>query len=860
MSVKSSKSAKSSSVKKNIAPKKTKITHFDRLYEQAEEYTTLNNWVCVPLEPGTKCPKYPGWNKTTETNFDIFYPDRKGLGVICGKVSGITVVDIDISIEGKDKYAGFDNFIPIWEKIMAYYQRDGFTTPTVQTPSGGFHYYFQHEDLLPSGSAKINVKLNGTKGKAPIDIKNDGGHQVVAPPSIYFANKPEKKKFEGLEYDWITEYDVPLQKMPKWLYGLCSDKSYINIDGDKINIMFNTVHTNPPIQPKILTKTTKSVKITENNAENNADDITDTKYPTLTFEQVELMVNNLNKARFASYDDWCKLVWVIARWSKTTEDETGDEIEDEVIDMLDTYCAECPDYTDGCVEKWWRQAFKKANKVATMGTLIMWLKEDSIETFREIFKRNSNIEVSTISTFNHKDVYCWIDFIEQFSGTFKTQRDLNKELAENLPRVLAFINIGKGHYYKKDNCEDNLYSNIEKPNGEVDIDLRYVVKKSKVDKKTKTEIIFDETITISLSKYIKENRKLFPQFNRVNCHPNNPPKGCFNMWQGFVAERVPVVDMLKIERLLLILREIWANGNDELYRYLLAWFKMTVAEPEKMAKVALFMYSSAEGAGKGTVVEFLSNYVLGDRLVSEVAGVQTVVDKHYNGLKGRKLLVINEMASTRDEFRHNFDLIKPIITDPKLKEEEKFKNPEKINNLLNVIMMTNNKDSLYLPSDQNRRFVCFECSNKYAGNTAALKKWWKETRELIMNQDAGNHFYTYLMDLDTTDYPDPMVVIDTNLRREIITISKDNVLRFADILPEILREKIMNGSSTYDIDDGMSATEIFKLYKEWCIEGNEHPKTATKFGITIKPVVENKRVGNGIKYYPIIAEIIVNNQ
>lgn len=74
------------------------------------------------------------------------------IGIITGKISNITVVDVD--------RGGDTSILP--------------TTDTIQTGSGGFHYYYQY--------------FEGYRNKGRIlpfiDIRGDGGY-VVAPPSIH---------------------------------------------------------------------------------------------------------------------------------------------------------------------------------------------------------------------------------------------------------------------------------------------------------------------------------------------------------------------------------------------------------------------------------------------------------------------------------------------------------------------------------------------------------------------------------------------------------------------------------------------------------------------------------------------------
>ena len=102
-----------------------------------------------------------GWWKT--------WPEAN-IGIICGKISGISVVDCD-SEKG----------VAIVEELLP----ESCSCPVVQTPSGGRHYYFSYQPEL-----KTRARL-----LSGIDIRNDGG-LVVAPPS--------KTKFG--HYRWIRQW------------------------------------------------------------------------------------------------------------------------------------------------------------------------------------------------------------------------------------------------------------------------------------------------------------------------------------------------------------------------------------------------------------------------------------------------------------------------------------------------------------------------------------------------------------------------------------------------------------------------------------------------------------------------------
>jgi len=107
------------------------------------------------------------------------YPEAN-VGVVTGKISGLTVVDID-SEEG--------------QKNLSAYIPEGIVTPKAITNRGGYHLYFAY---FPGLGNRVGV-IPGT------DLRGDGGY-VVAPPS--------KGKAGGYRWE-VQPHKVPLATLPQ---------------------------------------------------------------------------------------------------------------------------------------------------------------------------------------------------------------------------------------------------------------------------------------------------------------------------------------------------------------------------------------------------------------------------------------------------------------------------------------------------------------------------------------------------------------------------------------------------------------------------------------------------------------------
>ncbi len=149
-------------------------------------------WLVFPLAAGEKIPagghgvldasddeeKLGAWSRR--------YP-RANIGVACGRVSGICVVDLDPR-NGSD------------ESIANLAKRKQTFPPTVsvRTANGGYHLYYAFEPDLKNSKSVL------AKG---IDFKTCGGY-VVAPPSVLKG---------GLSYSWTNSpLGGSLPRMPRW--------------------------------------------------------------------------------------------------------------------------------------------------------------------------------------------------------------------------------------------------------------------------------------------------------------------------------------------------------------------------------------------------------------------------------------------------------------------------------------------------------------------------------------------------------------------------------------------------------------------------------------------------------------------
>lgn len=153
----------------------TSMTRTTTIYEKALEYLLVQGYSVIPV--GSDKRPLISWKEyqqrlPTEEEVESwwgpggsFVSDGVGIGIVTGKVSGITVIDIDVKGYPPEEITDRGVF-PL--------------TYTVQTKSGGYHLYYDYDGGEGVGGVKTGAEVSE---KYPhVDIRNDGGY-VVAPPT-----------------------------------------------------------------------------------------------------------------------------------------------------------------------------------------------------------------------------------------------------------------------------------------------------------------------------------------------------------------------------------------------------------------------------------------------------------------------------------------------------------------------------------------------------------------------------------------------------------------------------------------------------------------------------------------------------
>ncbi|CAI3541415.1 phage/plasmid primase, P4 family [Clostridium neonatale] len=170
-----------------------------------DNYISLVDRGLTPIVPLFDYKKVPvikwndkdNWITTKEYDFKQYSNKNiTGFSLVCGKPSGIMVIDIDLN-HGETN--GQESFNKLIEDLSEEDKEQILNTYTINTPNGGKHLYFQYEKGLKS---KANYVTS-------VDIRTDGGLIVLQGSQVKIDN-------EIREYKVLN--DTNINKMPKSLF------------------------------------------------------------------------------------------------------------------------------------------------------------------------------------------------------------------------------------------------------------------------------------------------------------------------------------------------------------------------------------------------------------------------------------------------------------------------------------------------------------------------------------------------------------------------------------------------------------------------------------------------------------------
>jgi len=512
--------------------------------------------------------------------------------------------------------------------------------------------------------------------------------------------------------------------------------------------------------------------------------------------ELVMLIDKLDDKRFDEYDLWRNTVWCLHACGIRA-------------DLIHSYSQDrCPEKYDYNSTETVIKHYDHSMSKFSIETLKAWAKTDcGFEIDRVVNKKRQE------QPKKREDHYTYSQLLKDYGGCIFYDKCGFEEFKKKVSMCLNHI-IGTDDEFIMYKNHKEQYHLTKRP------DTLWI-----------NWTIGEKSFTYSLKKYIIDHRIEFPMYNDIVFKPEDhdlkPHE--FNTYAGFKAQEVADVDMDIVKVFTNHIRDVWANGNEEHYKYIMSWLAQIIKTPWKKTEIAILL-QGGQGSGKTLPCDILYERVFGKNLAVSASGLGSLTQK-FNGSTMSKLFCkVDELSVLDgDSFNACFDKMKSLITDRHHQVEKKGMEHITIDNYINFIMTTNHRHTVKIERD-DRRYAIFEVSDKYKQNT----DYFADFMDTLDNDDAGNHIYTYFK-----NYPDDQMVNlrkipMTNIKQEMLELSKSSVVRFVECMDEELEETVLYDWVGKDGERAVSCLNFYENYKGWCSNNGEKVWSSKAVGTELK--------------------------
>jgi hypothetical protein len=347
-----------------------------------------------------------------------------------------------------------------------------------------------------------------------------------------------------------------------------------------------------------------------------------------------------------------------------------------------------------------------------------------------------------------------------------------------------------------------------------------VIKKvyfNRCDKKIK-EFYFTEHTNIKTPVY--EINK--PQFydDNINLCPQLPVYKPYSEFSTEIKQKVNIF--------LDFMLEVICGNNKENFKHLNKWISNMCKGNKNDCAVVL--KTLTKGVGKSTLTTMLMNYVLGEKLSLET-GSEPIKSK-FNSILGGKLLVCFEELETfsTSEWMAVDCVLKRQITSKVINLQKKGQEAFEAKNINNYMLLSN-----FDICDDDRRYFVLDVKTHRKGDRA----YWSNIYTNCFNDIVGSALFSYFREIDTTNFHSQDFPI-TNNKLNSISKRLDTVYLF-------IKEKFI--LKQQDID--YKLTELYDLFKTYCLETNKRACCKTDFTTRLSEIQVNYYKSCGHNVYKV---------
>lgn len=743
-------------------------------------------------------------------------------------LNNIAVIDIDFN-KKLDEIFGENDADDIREEIKQKIDHLNACLNIMisRTTSGGFHIYCDGSEIRnnPNFDDKSSVHTHAFKHEIECeDMKGNKCKEVIFDIDLFVPTKNgrkcgvmlpgslaiNKKNNYGC-YEFISLPNERTKKLSS-IFDVFEELDIVFDLGDINSIWKEEESISPPISKKT------DDRITNGNSENHVD---------ITKELLSKIINGFKGFAISSRD-----INIIVRELKSCTNEVITENECKIYAMC--IANNCILDKDIDIE------------IDILLALIYWESMSKIprcDTMIEILKERNNTyyinEIVTLINPGKIDLHDDFSIANIAEKNYVVKGILNKKMLYNdIKRVYVDIENQDRYFIKiYDGIMNKYVLDVVNLSG-----LKARFDKIKIYDKSGNSTIKK----LSLSDIILNSgdSNVFMK-KGVKFYSND--KDIFSLFQGFNFKESDYVDVDKIAIFLKHVKEIIASGDENIYKYIISWVAYLIQNPGKKTKTCLILIGK-HGVGKTIFTDIISK-LFGEYAHPNISDVDLIAGKFNTELENKILIVLNEF-NIRDKMVDKISIrnkMKTYITDELVTINRKNVNPYKVENVSNFIIVTNDKNPIWI-EEGDRRYVAIDVSDKMKDNV----DYFNELFDSLTDEFYKNLF-NYFRLCDIKDF-NPRVIPNTERKSHIIDSNKDSFEYYMD----------ENRDKFYPCGKFTSKATAYESYKIFCeSEKITHVYDGMKFRELLNERCvlksQRERSGDGPRKFYVLKDEFIDN-
>ncbi|KAA6380709.1 MAG: hypothetical protein EZS28_023765 [Streblomastix strix] len=251
-------------------------------------------------------------------------------------------------------------------------------------------------------------------------------------------------------------------------------------------------------------------------------------------------------------------------------------------------------------------------------------------------------------------------------------------------------------------------------------------------------------------------------FEKIGMKFTSNNEGIFSVFQGFKYMQLDEVDQTKIDQFLGLVKDTISANDERVYEYILNWFSFIVQNVGKKTETAIIL-KGLQGIGKNVFTNVLCELLAGYSS-KNITDIDDFVGKFNTAIENKMLAIANEMKNFGESRMSNMDALKSIITESSFEINEKYVPKHEVENVVNIMIVTNNIYPLKI-ENSDRRYVVCECSPVHRGDLAYFTTLCNS-----FDDDFYNNLFTFFMTRDISQF-NPRNIPMTQAKKDIIKAS-----------------------------------------------------------------------------------------